>query len=68
MSDGDHYDFCCSCGTEFLVRTMHQVTSQQSCLFMCVRCLTDYDGTREEGSDWDDWDHDWSQHEGGDVP
>lgn len=40
MSDGDHYDVCCSCGTERLQRAMRQVT--QSGLFMCLRCHDDH--------------------------
>jgi len=43
MSDGDQYDVCCMCGTERLVRTMHEVIA--SGLRVCIRC---YDIDREE--------------------
>lgn len=55
MRDGDELTVCCCCGTEFLVRSMYQVTA--SGLMMCKHCYffnheeSDYEGPCEE----DEW-------------
>lgn len=54
MSDGDHYDVCCTCGTERLQRAMRQVT--QSGLFMCERCW-EIDHGIETGDEDQDWEY-----------
>ena len=52
MGDGDHYDTCCCCGTEYLARAMHQQTYGPNPIFMCERCFC-----MRHGSDMDDYDY-----------
>lgn len=35
MGDGDNYQVCCTCGTEFLQRTMREAARD---LWQCARC------------------------------
>lgn len=53
MRDGDQLDTCCSCGSEFLVRTMRQVTFHETCLYQCLRCWDDEHGIDPEEDDCD---------------
>ena len=39
MSDGDRYQVCGCCGTEFLERAMRRMTA--SGIYYCVRCADD---------------------------
>jgi hypothetical protein len=52
MRDGDEYACCCSCGTEFLTRTMHLMTA--SGIWQCHRCFLDqYAGVGDVDEDFD---------------
>ena len=54
MPDGDAYDVCCCCGTEYLVRAMRAVTVGPPPLFMCLRCHRDQEGGPDPWAE-DDW-------------
>lgn len=56
MSDGDHYDVCSCCGTEYLQRAMIRQTA--SGIYFCQRCDDFNRGvdTHPEEEDYDGYD------------
>jgi hypothetical protein len=56
MEDGDKYELCGTCGTEFLQRTMRQVTT--SGIFLCLRCYDEDIFRSDDGLMIDDCDGD----------
>ena len=52
MRDGDQYECCCNCGTEYLIRGMYEVATG---IYQCARCWRiDNDLDDEEDDDRDD--------------
>jgi hypothetical protein len=55
MRDGDTYQVCCTCGTEFLQRTMCEAARD---LWQCARCFDLDNYRRGQVTEADDWDAD----------
>ena len=58
MSDGDSYEVCANCGTEFLQRSMTKVTSCG--LYQCQRCWR-RDNEPQDVHDYDEDYEDWGR-------